>query len=227
MNTTKQLIANESSVRGALLSLAVALFGLVPAFDTASASVTFIGYGTVIPDGETLVTDFSSNTPRPAPGLLYEGSTVNRSAAPAFSATTADPRPYLSLGWDQSVTFTLPLSSIVSIYVGSLDPYNKVCFGGGDGATYTGRQLGEVSGSDDGDWWAPDTNGRFIFTFSAPVDSITLSSSWWTFEVADIAAGVPEPTTWGLMLVGLAGLGAAIRRRRRLAPTPAWSVDPI
>jgi hypothetical protein len=30
---------------------------------------------------------------------------------------------------------------------------------------------------------------------------------------------VPEPSTWAIMLVGLGGLGAAMRRRRRAAST--------
>jgi hypothetical protein len=36
---------------------------------------------------------------------------------------------------------------------------------------------------------------------------------------ADIRLGVPEPTTWVMMLVGFCGLGAAMRTRRRRAIT--------
>jgi hypothetical protein len=35
------------------------------------------------------------------------------------------------------------------------------------------------------------------------------------------SAGVPEPTTWALMLLGFGGLGAALRRNRRAAPAVA------
>ncbi len=31
---------------------------------------------------------------------------------------------------------------------------------------------------------------------------------------SSLLAGVPEPATWGLMLVGFFGLGSALRRRR-------------
>jgi hypothetical protein len=38
------------------------------------------------------------------------------------------------------------------------------------------------------------------------------------FTVNDVSpGGVPEPATWGLMLVGFGGLGAMIRRRRSVA----------
>jgi hypothetical protein len=30
-----------------------------------------------------------------------------------------------------------------------------------------------------------------------------------------VAAAVPEPATWGMMLLGFAGIGMAMRRRRR------------
>ena len=30
---------------------------------------------------------------------------------------------------------------------------------------------------------------------------------------SDIAGGVPEPSTWAIMLIGFFGLGAAMRRR--------------
>ncbi|MBL8590261.1 MAG: PEPxxWA-CTERM sorting domain-containing protein [Methylobacteriaceae bacterium] len=37
----------------------------------------------------------------------------------------------------------------------------------------------------------------------------------------DISAGVPEPSTWAMMLIGFAGLGLAARRRRRMADAAA------
>jgi hypothetical protein len=37
-------------------------------------------------------------------------------------------------------------------------------------------------------------------------------------QVSGLAAGVPEPAAWGLMLVGFGGLGAMMRRQRRLQP---------
>jgi hypothetical protein len=33
----------------------------------------------------------------------------------------------------------------------------------------------------------------------------------------DVGPGVPEPATWGLMILGFAGLGAMLRRQRAAA----------
>lgn len=47
--------------------------------------------------------------------------------------------------------------------------------------------------------------------------NFTLSNSWGYDQYAaasDALTAVPEPATWGLMLVGVGGLGAALRRRR-------------
>jgi hypothetical protein len=33
-----------------------------------------------------------------------------------------------------------------------------------------------------------------------------------------IVSGVPEPATWAMMILGFAGIGAALRRRNRTAP---------
>jgi hypothetical protein len=47
--------------------------------------------------------------------------------------------------------------------------------------------------------------------------NFTISNSYGYDQYAaasDALVGVPEPATWGLMLVGVGGLGAALRRRR-------------
>ena len=38
------------------------------------------------------------------------------------------------------------------------------------------------------------------------------------FSINNVTVGVPEPSTWAIMLVGFGGLGAAMRARRKLAP---------
>jgi hypothetical protein len=52
--------------------------------------------------------------------------------------------------------------------------------------------------------------GTVDFRFGAPRQQLTLNGS------LNLPA-VPEPATWGLMIVGMGAAGAALRRRRRLA----------
>jgi len=199
-----------------------AMAALALAAGSASASVTFIGYGTALPTGESLITDFGTSAGLTGSALLYTGSKTAFSAAPAFSATTVDTAQYLSVRPGDSETIVLPSSTEISLYVGSLDPSNTFAFGGAGAVTYTASQLAVPPAVANGNWTSSNTNGRFIFTFSAPVTSLTLSSPGNTLEVASIAGvvpgatvgGVPESATWALMLIGIGGLGGALRQRR-------------
>ena len=42
-----------------------------------------------------------------------------------------------------------------------------------------------------------------------------------TFSISAITAGVPEPATWALMLIGFGAMGVALRRRRAAVPAIA------
>jgi hypothetical protein len=58
-------------------------------------------------------------------------------------------------------------------------------------------------------WFKTSTSGNLVFTDLGPsnqqgnlLDNITLTA-------------VPEPATWGMMILGLAGIGCALRNRRK------------
>ena len=186
---------------------------------SSAQAMTFVSYGTALPAGETLITDFSTSAGLTG-GTLVTGSVGGVTAAPAYSATTFDTAQYLSVPGGQTATLTFAPETEVSIYVGSLDTYNTLSFGGPGGVTFTGSQLGAISGAADGNQTAANTNGRFIFDFSAPVTSATFSSTSNAFEVASVAGiAVPEPSTWALMLVGFGMAGATVRGSRRQRAT--------
>jgi hypothetical protein len=187
---------------------------------SANASVSFIPYGTALPTGEHTITDFATLAGVTGSAGLFTGSEGGVSAAPAFSATAADTAPYLSVQGAKTATLSLGGAyTVVSVYVGSLDNYNMIAFGGPGATSYTGGQLAALTGAvDGGGQVARKSNGRFIFDFAAPVTSITFSSGSNALEVASVAGGVadePEPAAWALMLIGVGGLGAILRSRRR------------
>ncbi len=65
-----------------------------------------------------------------------------------------------------------------------------------------------------------------MFFLSAGVNDITINylGSIGDGDVSFLVGNplaVPEPATWGLMLAGFAGLGAALRGRRKTLASPA------
>jgi hypothetical protein len=143
-------------------------------------------------------------------------------AAPALSSTTRDAASYLAVEGGESETLALPAALDVEIYVGSLDSYNTITFGGPGGAsyTYTGSLLATLTTAiDNGDQQSGSSNGLFDFSFAAPVTSVTFSSGQNALEVAGVSVSstVPEPSTWAMMLLGFAGL----RRGRAKRNSPA------
>jgi len=78
------------------------------------------------------------------------------------------------------------------------------------GSTTFGQLAVYESGVEIGDW----NNGNATIPASASIQSITVTT------------GVPEPATWAMMLLGLGGLGLAMRlsRRRNGAAVAARSV---
>ena len=112
--------------------------------------------------------------------------------------------------------------------------------------TYTANQIIIQDGSC-GCYWTPEAqNGPFFtdltksFTsfavdsatnysdFTATLNSGVIQINWSGHSITpgdelvlDVSAGVPEPTTWAMMLVGFGGLGVAMRSRRKVSAATA------
>ena len=151
------------------------------------------------------------------PGTFFTVSDPDVAAAPEFS-TGPDTAPFLVVeGGNETETLALLAPAWhVDIYVGSLDSYNTISFGGPGAASYTGGELAALTGAiDDGDQWSRSSNGLFEFSFAAPVTSVTFGSSANSLEVASVASAVPEASTWAMMLIGFTGLGYAAYRKTK------------
>ena len=119
-----------------------------------------------------------------------------------------------------TLTVTKGYLTEFSFYLGSPDAYNSVAFFGADG------QIGDTL-SGNAIWACPSCGqsgdqtfgARAIYNFGgAQVTSITFTSSGNSFEFDNLAgtiAGVPEPASWALMIMGFGAAGAMLRGKRR------------
>ena len=156
-------------------------------------------------------------------GSVAVGTNVNVNAAPA-----GDTSNYLWGVRGATVTFANAVKSF-DIYWGSIDGNSSnnnflVLNVGSD--TITGNDLvsmGLTNGA--GNQFDTFDNQWFRISDTNPFTSFTASSTTNAFEF-DMAgpsvtqtSGVPEPSTWAMMLIGFAGLGyAAFHRRKDSAP---------
>lgn len=106
--------------------------------------------------------------------------------------------------------------------------YSRNAAGAPDPATAdvtAGGQTLQVTAPNDGTFGGPMAMAwkpaSFDFIAQGPMSTITLAATVrgnggvFFDDVQVNTAGVPEPATWAMMLLGMAGLGAATRLRRR------------
>lgn len=100
---------------------------------------------------------------------------------------------------------------------GSVDSYNTLTINSTGGSPIVVPGLSFANAAD-GNQVSAGTNGLFRVAGTAGerFNSITFSSGQNSFEVDNLAvAGVPEPASWALMILGFGGAGAALRSQRR------------
>lgn len=198
------------------LAAALMLMGATPAF--AQATFTFTGAAGVQP-GETLLASFDGNA------STYGGITGSYSVLTGnVPGVGADPAvlpigdPYLAILGNQTATYSFAggLTQLGLDY-GSVDPYNlfTLSFLTGPTQSFTGTNI--FVGAN-GNQTSSLTNGRLTFSAigSNFITGLTLQSSQNSLELDNIGviSAVPEPATWGMMLIGFAAIGASMRRRR-------------
>lgn len=127
----------------------------------------------------------------------------------------ADGDRYLAV---QGGSFTVNLGtgqSFFSFVFGSLDSYNqlRLNFANGTSLLLAGTQIIGAPGTGP---FNSGVNGRVSYdTGSGPqITSAVFSSSQSAFEIDNIAAAVPEPATWAMMIFGFGLVGSTLRNRK-------------
>jgi hypothetical protein len=171
----------------------------------APAGGTVINFDDTLPIGFTLANTNAS---------IVQGSTSNY-AEPAAS----DGSRYLAILGNGTSTLQSSTSyDSVSFYIGSIDAYNRIDVLSTTGAVIQSFAGSLFGGSTDGDQDWPFNNRRVTITRAigdAAIGGIRFASTGNSAEVDNVVFAVPEPVTWGLMLVGFGMVAGAARYRRR------------
>jgi hypothetical protein len=209
------------TLRTLLLTAAAATL-IAGAAQAANPTVS-VQVGDVTPAGQTMVMDFDNPIAAGFSFVQNSAGAFVRSGSLGLAANVSAPPPgdltnYETITGGASATlFSNKLLKAVSFYIGSPDSFNSISFEGpGYAKTLSGAGLFDPVV----DFGGNQSIGRTItYTFAgAGVNKITFASDSNSFEFDNIraatAGGVPEPTSWAMMIMGMAGLGGALRRRR-------------
>ena len=224
-----------------LLALAASAVTALAAASSASAMTYTISTVAGVNITQPLITDFNSNEAGQiidlAPGYQFDqgsnglaftrdgglGLWPNISAPPP--ADDGVPGAYyetvLGNGGAATLTSTAGLFNF-QFYMGSPDDYNQVTFTFANGAApqlvLQGPAIWGGSPAGHGD----QSQGYTVtYHFDTAVSGVTFTSGTQNaFEFDKLAGGVPEPTSWALMIAGFGGAGALLRGQRR-RPTVA------
>jgi len=133
-------------------------------------------------------------------------------AQPAHDTTN-----YLAVLGGQSETITYSGERHhFGLYWGSIDAYNTITFYNKGSAVLAFNGSDLTSLVPNGNQTSDDSN-RYVNFSNLIFDKVVLSSTQNSFEADNITAGVPELSTWMMMLTGFAGLGLVARRRAKTA----------
>ena len=216
-------------MRKIVLGAVLAALGSVTAADagvvtiSAGSGANFNAFNNDAPTSISGTTDtiFGVATWSTTPGVgpdrseVTDTSVASRDLAPAGDSTDY---VFAQEGGSVTVGFTTALNS-VTIYWGSPDTFNTLTLGNGD--VITGTEVATALGFAAN---GSDANSRWVtITDTSSFKSFTASSSQPAFEF-DMAGAVPEPSTWGMLMLGFTGLGYAAFRR---SAKDRLSVKPI
>lgn len=155
-------------------------------------------------------------------GIGFSGTAFIARNAPGtaagISATPAgDDTNYMSILGGGSETLSMPgVYHQFGLYWGSIDAYNQITFLLGDVevASYSGNTLNaQPPVGSNGDQSSSFTNAYISFS-GLSFDKVVLSSTGNSFEFDNISAAVPEPSTWAMLILGFAGVGFMVYRRK-------------
>jgi hypothetical protein len=209
------------------LALAVIAASLVSAPAYAAIGLGKISNGNAVYTGPTPTYDFDTTTP-----VTTGGGIIPATVSGLYAAPFGGSGKFFSVGPSTSPVGTINLDatrpiSYISFVWGSVDAYNTIDVLDALGnvlATFTGAH---AAINPNGDQSNPATNPVAKIVLSGEdrqkAAQLRLGSTSNAFEIDDIAVGVPEPSTWAMMILGFGLIGGALRRRTKTTARIAFA----
>jgi hypothetical protein len=207
----------------ALMSSAALAAAVAFAAPASALTITVYPNDQPLPFGQTMIDDFDNAI---AAGFTFtqDNGAYVRSGALGLDPGVSAPPPGDTTNYEtvlaggKATLTTGNLLSTFSFYLGSPDSYNTVRFYGLNGyqQTLSGAAILGAAVNADGN---QSIGRRVSYDFGAErVNKVEFVSTGNSFEFDSLAgtiqAAVPEPATWGTMIMGFGAIGALVRRRR-------------
>ena len=209
-----------------LALLAAAAFAVTAVPASAAITIGSIVPGTNPYSGPTPTYDFDTSTPPTSGGGIVTLPNTSSHAQP-YGASGF----YYAVGPGDTQPGTIDLSSFgnifnISFLWGSVDSYNILQFLAADGTTVLQQFTGnDIFNPANGNQTDPNTNPVVTFLLNGGDESaftylrLTTDPAQNAFEIDNIAVnGVPEASTWAMMLIGFGAIGYSMRRRKVAMP---------
>jgi hypothetical protein len=209
-------------------TVVISTVDLDPTGAVAGASYTDFGTGGGIVSGSFTESNTNGGSLFFSAGLGGGGALVQGSVSGSYAQPAGVSGNYLATGFSGmsgTVSEEIELTGLhnyLGLYWGSIDSYNTVNLY--NGSTLVGTiGGGQVGAPASGSQTSGDTNRYVNITSDQLFDRVELVTTSPAFEVDDIAltaavaAAIPEPSTWAMMILGFCGIGAMTYRRRKSA----------
>ncbi len=198
------------------LALTAALSLIATAAMATTVTSTYGPDTLPLPAGQHIVFSFDA---APTGGFVTgTGTVVNGSLAGQYVAPYLDTTDYQSVAANRTTTLHLTTpTKALSLYWGSIAAYNEIAFFDSMGTLVSGYFGDAIPLPPSVGPLGIRTDSRRVnFDFGAnTVQFITFNSSENSFEFDDVAvSGVPEASTWSMLIAGFGLVGFSARRRR-------------
>jgi hypothetical protein len=183
------------------------------AFDAAAGALTTITFDGIAGPGSFV--DYGGG-PLTLSGVTFTSNATLFVLDPGYYGSSYPYGGFLNADYAglDTITAALPATTALGFDIGGLFGAQTFTIGTSDGGSFVVNAPDSIIGTSALDF--------FGVTTSTPITSITVSYTDGAYGALDNFSfgAVPEPATWGLMILGFGGIGGVLRRAARTPASP-------